>query len=272
MHDRTVIKTMIVGLAALFSAPIFTFYSPALAATICEGYGPQAPRDISNGVGENRLTFAIAPPSSELNLCNIHVHTNAEHKGPGFPVLANSGGVGGYRCSGSDELSKADLKEPEKSSGAYGEIKPGDTIEVHWVFSSCDIEPGVGLASCLSDKCQNAELRVESQVFLMVNDPEALDFADFAYQGNVVNGLRQPKSLPEGTGEPVEFIGSTTGPTFTQQVCSPMQVTWNVRPECARLNINSLNAWGKNGNVFKESEPHGVRQLVTDARLLAPIR
>ena len=45
-------------------------------------------------------------------------------------------------------------------------VKPGDTIEVHWVYSSCDVSPGKTLGACLSDACVNPQLRVETQVFL----------------------------------------------------------------------------------------------------------
>ena len=48
-------------------------------------------------------------------------------------------------------------------------------------------------------------------------------------------------------------------------------MTWNVRPACARLDINSLHRWAENGNVFNETHSHGVRQLVTAPELLAPI-
>jgi hypothetical protein len=54
------------------------------AADICTGFGPQTPRDISNVTGSNKRLFNLAPLSAALNLCNIHTHTNAEHKGPGF--------------------------------------------------------------------------------------------------------------------------------------------------------------------------------------------
>jgi hypothetical protein len=57
-----------------------------------------------------------------------------------------------------------------------------------------------------------------------VNDPKALNFNDFNYRGNRVNELHQAKALPGGTGAPVVFAGSTTGPKFTQSVCSPLQV------------------------------------------------
>jgi hypothetical protein len=239
------------------------------AQDLCQGFGPQTPRDISNKAGSNPVEAAFAPPASELNLCNLHTHTNAEHKGPGFTAFAGDGEHGGYRCNDSDSLSEAELSAP--ASAAYRDVKPGDTIEVHWVYSSCNVQPGKGLGSCLSDACANPQLRVEAQVFLVVNDPNALNFMDFAYQNNIVDGLHQAKALPTGTGAPVTFIGSTTGPSFTEAKCSPFQVTWSVRPQCAKLDINSLNAWAEAGNVFEEEHSHGVRQLVTAPELLAPI-
>jgi len=44
-----------------------------------------------------------------------------------------------------------------------------------------------------------------------------------------------------------------------------------VRPQCAKLDISSLNRWAEAGNVFNETKSHGVRQLVTAPELLAPI-
>ena len=92
-----------------------------------------------------------------------------------------------------------------------------------------------------------------------------------AYGGNVVNGLHQPKMIPAETGEPVIFRGSTTGPSYTQATCSEALVTWSVRPQCAKLDINSLHRWAESGNVFNETKSHGVRQLVTAPELLSPI-
>ena len=140
------------------------------------------------------------------------------------------------------------------------------------VNTSCDITPGEGLGSCLNETCQDPLLRVEAQTFLIVNDTQAADFMDYVYDGNKVGGFHQAKSLPAGTGTPIVFRGSTTGPSYNQSVCSPMQVTWSVRPQCTKLDINSLNAWAKSGNVFNEKKSHGVRQLVTALELLSPIQ
>ena len=123
----------------------------------------------------------------------------------------------------------------------------------------------------MSEACANPQLRVEAQVFLVVNDPNALDFADFAYAGTMVNGLHQARALPSSTGDPIVFAGSTTGPIYTQEKCSPLQVTWSVRPTCAKIDVGSLYKWAEDGNVFNETHSHGVRQLVTSPELLADI-
>lgn len=242
--------------------------SPASAEKLCEGFGPQTPRDISSVEGTNTVVFPVAPSHTQMNLCNIHSHTNAEHKGPGFSVFVNDTDNGGYACNETSSLTKDELKA---APGAYKGVKPGDTVEFHWVHTSCDVAPGPTLGACLSDACANPSLRVETQVFLVVNDKDALDFNDFDYDGTVRNGYHQAKAIPGGTGEPVVFLGSTTGPSHTQETCSPLQVTWSVRPQCAKLDINSLHRWAKD-NVFEETKSHGVRQLVTAPELLSPIK
>jgi len=245
--------------------------SPPLAQEICQGYGPQTPRDISKTTGTNARLFSLAPAAELMNLCNIHSHTNAEHKGPGFSVSAGTDEHGGWKCNETADLTAAELETPGDGPGAFHGIRPGDTIEVHWVYTSCAAAPGKGLGSCLTDACANPELRVEAQVFLVVNDENAADFGNFAYAGNIVNALYQPKSLPSGTGTPVTFAGSTTGPSYTSRECSPFQVTWSVRPSCMKVSYQSLEKWAGEGNIFEEDHSHGVRQLVTDPALLAPI-
>lgn len=239
------------------------------ALGLCLAAGPQTPRDISSKVGLNTVTFPVAPAASEMNLCNIHTHTNAEHKGPGYSVFVDATDNGGYACNATSDLTAAELAP---SSGAYQGVQPGQTIEVHWVHTSCDATPGEGLGACVPESCTDPLLRVEAQTFLVVNDSSALDFTNMAYGGNIVNGKHQAKMIPSNTGMPVSFLGSTTGPSYTQSTCSPAQVTWNVRPQCAKLDINSLHRWAANGNVFNESKSHGVRQLVTAPELLSPIQ
>ena len=242
-----------------------------MAADLCTGFGPQTPRDISNVEGINEKLFDIAPEYTALNLCNIHTHTNAEHKGPGFSLHVGDDQYGGYACNETANLTASELITPEDM--AYDKVKAGDTIEVHWVHSSCDIAPGAGLGSCLSDDCEDLKLRVETQVFLVVNDENAADFMEMTYDTTSgIKGPHQAKYIPDTTGDPVQFHGSTTGPSYTQEKCSPLEVTWSVRPQCMKVDINSLNAWAKSNNVFEETGSHGVRQLVTAPELLAPIQ
>lgn len=235
---------------------------------LCVGMGPQTPRDISNKQGLNTTEFPFAPTAHQMNLCNIHTHTNAEHKGPEYSVFVNATDSGGYACNAAAALSEAELTPVE---GAYEGVKPGDTIEVHWVHTSCAASPGEGLGSCVPEGCESPLLRVEAQVFLVVNDTSALDFMDMVYDGHVMDDLHQAKHIPDDTGTPVVFRGSTTGPSYNQSTCSPVQVTWSVRPQCAKLDISSLHRWSEQGNVFNETGSHGVRQLVTAPELLAPI-
>ena len=248
-----------------FSANVAS--EPASEA-LCVDMGPQTPRDIGSRVGLNTVAFPLAPPAGEMNLCNIHTHTNAEHKGPGFGIFVSDANDGGYACNATSDLSAAELAPAE---GAYQGVEPGDTIEVHWVHTTCAAAPGEGLGACVPETCDDPLLRVEAQVFLVVNDPDALDFTAMAYGENVVDGLHQARMIPTSTGEPVLFRGSTTGPSYDQSTCSAAQVTWSVRPQCARLDINSLHRWAEQGNVFNETHSHGVRQLVTAPELLSPI-
>jgi len=232
----------------------------------CENAGPQTPRDIDSYSGTNKTLFAQALPISDMNLCNIHFHKNAEHKAKDFPIYAGDGDKGynsGYQCTMSKHLSEAELA-PTKEKICHSKLNsllPGDTIEVHWVLSSCDVKPAPTLGACSSASCINPQLRVETQVFTLVNDTKALNF----------NQIQRASDLPQNTGTPVEFLGSTTGPSFSDTVCSPLQVTWSVRPKCAKLDINSVGKWCKD-NIFDEGQAHGVRKLVIKPELLSKIK
>jgi hypothetical protein len=261
-------KSVLVTIALLFTTQAFSSEEHLQSGDggVCERFGPQAPRYIDNKSGKSAVDFDMAPPASEMSLCNVHFHEGAEHKAKDFAIYAGDGHDGygsGYQCNMSKKLSKAELAPTAGKicEGKHGDLQPGDTIEVHWVHSTCDVKPGPTLGACVSEACANPQLRVETQVFTLVNNSDALDF----------NDLKLAKDLPTNTGKPVQFLGSTTGPKFSAQVCSPYQVTWSVRPKCAKLDINSVGAWCKD-NVFKEDHAHGVRKLVTDPRLLSEIK
>lgn len=237
-----------------------------------KGFGPQAPRDIDSAKGTNAITFNAAPSYSQMNLCNIHFHKNAEHKGGEFTKFAGNGDghgyLSGYEYSG--KLSKAELShiEAEICPSKHGSLYPGDTIEVHYVHSSAQVEPGPTLGSCLSESNKNPQLRVETQVYVLVNDSNAADFMELTKHGKQ-NNLHQALNIPNNTGAAVQYAGSTTGPGYNEKG-SPFQVSWSVRPQVVKVNIDSVGQWCK-GNVFKEDHAHGVRNLVTNPELLSTI-
>ena len=95
------------------------------------GFGPQAPRDIDSKMGTNPIIFAAAPPSEVMNLCNIHFHKNAEHKGGEFTTYAGNGDGHGY---GSGYKYDGMLTKSE-SKPLHQEVCPsehGSLYEVSW--------------------------------------------------------------------------------------------------------------------------------------------
>lgn len=238
-----------------------------------KGFGPQSPRDIDKNAGNNQRAFNTSPAASKMNLCNIHFHKNAEHKGGEFTKYAGNGDGHGYQSGYeySGHLSSSELKSTDSAvcSSKHGSLSPGDTIEVHYVHSSAQIKPGPTLGACLSDAIKNPQLRVETQVYVLVNDKSALDFAKLTKHGKK-NSLHQALNIPNNTGAPVQYTGSTTGPSYNEKG-SPFQVAWSVRPKVAKVNIASVGNWCK-GNTFNEDHAHGVRNLVINPDLLSSIK
>ncbi len=239
-----------------------------------KGFGPQSPRDIDAKAGNNERAFSTAPAYTAMNLCNIHFHKNAEHKGGEFTTYAGNGDghgyLSGYKYNG--QLSEAEMASAkhEICPSQHGSLSSGDTIEVHYVHSTADITPGPTLGSCLAkDVINNPQLRVETQVYVLVNDKHALDFGKLTAISTKGKGA-QASGIPSNTGTPVEYAGSTTGPGYNEGG-SPFQVTWSVRPKVAKVNIETVGKWCK-GNVFDEDHAHGVRNLVMNKDLLSEIK
>lgn len=237
-----------------------------------QGFGPQSPRDIDSAAGTNTVAFGMAPSSTQMNLCNIHFHKNAEHKGGEFTEYAGNGdGHGyqsGYKYGGELTAEEQAPLEADVCPSDHGGLNAGDTIEVHYVHSSAKIEPGPTLGACLSEAIKNPQLRVETQVYVLVNDQSAGDFAALTEHGEA-GGFQQASNLPSDTGTPVQYAGSTTGPGYNEKG-SPFQVTWSVRPKVAKVNVASVGEWCK-GNAFDEDHAHGVRNLVKNPDLLSAI-
>jgi hypothetical protein len=242
------------------------------ANTTGKGFGPQSPRDIDAPMGTNTRMFSTAPAYTEMNLCNIHFHKNAEHKGGEFTEYAGNGdGKGhdtGYRYA--KPLSADELKPVSEAMCAndHSALFPGDTIELHYVHSSAQVTPGPTLGACLSESIMNPQLRVETQVFVVVNDEKAHDFRELT-KFAMKDGYYQALNIPSNTGTPVQYAGSTTGPSYNE-AGSPLQVSWSVRPQVAKVNIATVGEWCKS-NAFNEDHGHGVRNLVQDPALLSTI-
>ena len=251
----------------LLTAILVSLAGPA-SAEICQRFGPQAPRDIDAKAGENTVVFSMAPDYGQMNLCDIHFHKQAEHKAEDFSLSGGNSRYGGFRCNDTARLSLPQLRPLLENQ--CSNVAAGDTVEMHWVYTSCDVDPGPTLNSCFSEACPNPNLRVEAQVFLLVHDGAATDFAGFDYAGKV-DGYHQAKALPSGTGMPVQFRGSTTGPNLSAETCSPFQVSWSVRPQCAELDVESLSDWCAD-NLFDQHAAQGVRPLVEDLELLSEIK
>ena len=226
------------------------------AADSCSAAGPQSPRDIDKTAGSNGVIFSPAPPAPEMHLCDVHFHKSAEHRARAYSTQATDGS--GFVCDG---WKRRVASSGERDGGCAG-VAPGDTIEMHWVYTTCDVDPAPGLGSCFSEGvCDNPQLRVEAKVFYLMAADErgALDFAELAE-----GGLPPAKRI-------VEYLGSTTGSSFDDETCSPLQVTWNVRATCSPLALASLDAWCDD-NPFDEHEAHGIRPLVADPSMLSRIR
>jgi len=226
-------------------------------ANQCIGAGPQAPRDIDKKAGTNPVTFETAPAIEDMNLCNIHFHRNAEHKAAAYSTYVEDGSHSGWACQepaeGRLEMDHAEYNECEG-------IAEGDTIEVHWVYTTCDTKSegvktmGGGLNACMTSTCSNPELRVAAQVFVLQKNGE-LKFAE------------SPITHDDPT---VVYIGSTTGPSYNNNDCSPFQVTWDVKTTCGNLDIDDFSKWCSD-NKYNEKHAHGVRALVTPEKLLSNI-
>jgi hypothetical protein len=256
------------------SDSVITSQRAELSKAAIDGYfGPQSPRDIESPNGVNKIAFNSAPGRARMNLCNIHFHSAAEHRGGQFTsYVGNGDGKGngtGFKYNG--RLTAAELEPVHEKVGSavHDALVPGDTIEIHFVHSTAHVKPGPTLAACLSKENGNPQLRVEAVVAVLVNDRNAADFTKMT-QLSIVNGYNAAPNIPDNLGKPVSYAGSTTGPNYNLKPSS-LQVTWNVRPNVVKVDILSLASWLRS-NPFDEDHAHGVRNLVIDTALLSRIQ
>lgn len=233
-------------------------HEPPKEGNKCIGAGPQAPRDIDKLSGSNPVGFSMAPAVEDMSLCNIHFHRNAEHRAAAYSTFVKDGEHSGWACQ---EPAAGRLENEHAEYNGCRGITEGDTIEVHWVYTTCDttsagVKPmGKALSACMTTTCSNPELRVEAQVFTLRKNGK-LKFAQMP---------------PTMAADPViTYIGSTTGPSYNNEHCSQYQVTWDVNSTCHTLDIDNFAKWCSD-NRYDDHHAHGVRQLVTPENLLSKI-
>lgn len=92
------------------------------------------------------MKFAKALPVAEMRLCDIHFNRLAEHKIPGTAPAPE--GARGYVCPAGTPPSapQEEVKADPHHEGCEG-VMTGDTVEVHWVYTSCDVEPAPRITS-----------------------------------------------------------------------------------------------------------------------------
>ena len=265
------------GLLASFQA--VRANEPVSAIACSATPGPQAPRDITAPVpGTNKAPIKNVDAGGEMSLCNIHFHRNAEHRVFSTDTIAVEAANPGFVCR---KLGAAAPKAPAHgqahpapvgASGGSGHadcdsVAVGDTIEVHWVFTSCNSpdKPTLEkLGNCT--QCKDPVLRVHAKVFLVADDKDkdGKDFAEFSE----VAGAFKPRALPLEKGS-VEYLGSTTGGSYNNaENCSPVTANWIVQRECSPLKLGSLKSWCSK-NIYNEKAVHDVRPLVIAPALLS---
>lgn len=79
--------------------------------------------------------------------------TKAEDSG-----LFQASDNGGYARNDTASLTEAELSDASNGKGAFKGVKPGDTIEIHWVHESGDRAPGEGLGACLCRHCPKGKV------------------------------------------------------------------------------------------------------------------
>lgn len=129
--------------------------------------------------GQSPRIYSPAPFAVSMNLCNIHTHTDAEHECPDFSLFGRDGERGGYKCNETPLLSADELEYPEPGHGAFHGVKPGESLKVSSVYSTCEVFPGQGLVSCVRSNCDNPQLRVEAQNFLLVDARSAHQLPEY---------------------------------------------------------------------------------------------
>ena len=233
------VKAVLLGSALMVLTSMQAAWAQEPISCARAGVGPQSPRDLTQLVaGTNPVTFAKAPSADKMQLCNVHFHQFAEHKGAEYSTEAGKGDNKGYACNQSKPKADAHGTACAPKGGGHGAaLSVGDTIEVHWVFTSCDVKPGPGLSGCAS--CANAQLRVEARVFHLTDDAGAATFAD--QEGRIASAARPAR--PSSIWAPPPAATNTASPTAARRL--PSHGTSVRRAPLLRSRASATGALGR---------------------------
>jgi len=229
-----------------------------------------------------------------MPLVNVHYHLGAEHKSEAYMDsqyadawdAANSRRLEqienltqrtqrrltstvrpGYFCDATylDQYQSA----PYSFQYCKGDVQVGKTYEVQYVHSSAGYSQAElnansdldqmddGLGGAANGKGMlNPMIAIQSAVFMIVQGAATND--DLLHDWSVTNHVNT-----------VMYMGSTTGPSHNNQVCSPYSVTWHVDTMCHQIAPESFDKLCKDMkdlyNLNYDLYPHGSREIVDSA-------
>ncbi|CAE7720266.1 unnamed protein product [Symbiodinium sp. CCMP2592] len=170
--------------------------------------------------------------------------------------------VPGLWCP-TDGIDDAKLDESSFSFTYCKAAQVGGTYEFHWVFSTGGpgklqedgSEGELGITAGLG----GAFTRTNNAICLIVNDPSLNDYVD-AQNRTFLEQWQQPPA-----GSAVRYVGSTTGPSYDDEVCSPVEVNWHVDQRCCILSAQAMDNLCKDmidAGLEADVSPKGSRRPV----------
>jgi len=260
---------------------------------LCSISGPQAPRDLTRDNTftsspddlNNRDTFLdgrMFPKAPlltrnqmrNLSLANVHFHLGAEHRADEYKSESlmiqwnpdSNETRPGYACRAPPTV--ADPYDWKYCKG----VKVGYTYEVHFVHSSAgystdqiqhsvdtELDDGLGGAAH-GYGALNPTIGVEAQVFYIDKSAPAHDGT------RLVRGFMDEFDTPAVRKEVWAYLGSTTGESLNNTICSPYQVSWHVDTTCHLIHPRDFdemcNEMITRYKMESDLSPQGSRVLV----------
>jgi len=283
------------------------------AKPTCADAEAQSPRDLSsnaeNGLKTPKATVLTLAQATSLPLANVHFHLGAEHKSDAYndatdadaydarpkerrladgfldDVTGDDDGSRrserrlagdvrpGFMCP-RDSLTE-DEKKPYEFKYCKGDVAVGKSYEVHYVHSSAGFDRDAileassmeeadlladGLGGAANGRGQlNPMIVVQGQVFQIVNGATYYDDMLHQWPSAVTNGKM--------------YMGSTTGQSHDNEVCSPYAISWHVDLDCVKVSPESFDNMCKMMKEEYDMEvdlyPHGSR-IILDPKWVVP--